>query len=118
MRLVINKVIEKVKGIKHFIVGDTKQKKIDIILNHLIDSIELRGDDVLITTKKNIAIQNKGHFVQINSGVHVMLSKEIHFNPKIKFDIDSDFETVQNDLDNARKLEEIELKKKIEEFQK
>jgi hypothetical protein len=114
-KLKFDKAIEKVK---HFIVGDTKQKKLDIILNHLIDTIELRGNDVLITTKKNIAIQNDGHLVQINSGAHVMLSKEIHLNPKIKFNINSNFETVQGDLDYARELEEIELKEKLEEFQK
>jgi len=110
-----NKAIEVAKEAKNFIVGNSRQKKLDIILDHLIDTIELRGNDVLITTKKNIAIQNDGHLVQINSGAHVMLSKEIHLNPKIKF---NNFETVQEDLDYARELEEIELKKRLEEFKK
>jgi hypothetical protein len=109
-----DKTIEMVKKIKNHIVGDTRQKKLDIILEHLIDTIELRDNDVLITTKKNIAIQNDGHLVQINSGAHVMLSKEIHLNPKIKF---NGFDSVQQDLDYARELEEIELKKKIEKTQ-
>ena len=103
---------------KKFIVGDTRQKKLDIILDHLIDSIELRGNDVLITTKKNIAIQNDGHLVQINTGTHVLLSKEIHLNPKIEFKTQDDFTKVQAQLDYARELEDIALQKKIEEFQK
>ena len=111
----INSIVQKAK---HFIVGDTRQKKLDIILDHLIDSIELRGNDVLITTKKNIAIQNDGHLVQINSGSHVLLSKQIHLNPKIKFNANNDFSEIQGQLDYARELEEIKLKERIERVEK
>ena len=103
-----------VKITKDYIVGNTRQKKLDIILDHLIDSIELRGDSVFIKTKKNVAIQNDGHLVQINSGSHVMLSKEIHLNPRIDF---KSFDTVQKDLKDARDLEEIEYRKKLKEYQ-
>jgi len=94
-----------IKKAKHFIVGDTREKKLDIILDYLIDSIELRGNEVLIKTKKNIAIQNDGHFVQINSGSHVLLSKEIHLNPNITFN-DKNLSDIQSQLDYAREIEE------------
>ena len=94
-----------VKKAKEFIMGDTREKKIDIILDHLIDSIELRGDEVFIKTKKNIAIQNEGHLVQVNSGSHVLLSKEIHLNPNIVFN-DKNLSDIQSQLDYAREVEE------------
>lgn len=113
MKSKINKVANVLTKVKRFVVGGTKQKKLDIILDHLIDSIELRGDDVLITTKKNIAIKNEGHLVQINSGVHVLLSKEIHLNPSIDFDADKDFSGVQEQLDYARSVEDTKIKEKV-----
>ena len=103
---IIKRAINIIKKTKHFIVGDTREKKLDIILDHLIDSIELRGNEVFIKTKKNIAIQNDGHLVQINSGSHVLLSKEIHLNPNIVFN-DKNLSNIQSQLDYAREIEEL-----------
>ena len=103
---IIKRAINIIKKTKHFIVGDTREKKLDIILDHLIDSIELRGNEVFIKTKKNIAIQNDGHLVQINSGSHVLLSKEIHLNPNIVFN-DKILSNIQSQLDYAREVEEL-----------
>jgi len=106
--------VGKVKKLLPNIVGNTREKKLEIILDNLIDSIELRGNDILIKTKKNIAIQNEGHLVQINSGSHVMLSKEIHLNPNIKIDPNDGLANIQNSLDEQRRIEEIKLLEDIE----
>ena len=121
-------LVKKVKDIYNVIVGDTKEKKLEIILDHIIDTIELRGDDVYIKTKKNIAIQNDGHFVQVNSGVHVMLSSQIHLNPKITEtkqcgdtckDIHNlKFNKLQETLDEACRIEDEKLQLQVEEHQK
>lgn len=106
------KIIEKAKKIYRIIKGDTQEAKLDIILNHVIDSIELRGNVVHIKTSKDIAIENNGNIVTINSGMQVLLSKEIHLNPNIDFS-DTNFTELENrieedKLEQERKL--IELK--------
>lgn len=103
-------VIEKAKKIYNVIVGDTQEKKLDIILNHLIDSIELKGDMVHIKTKKNIAIENEGHTVIINSGMQVLIAKEIQLNPKIDFS-DAKFSELEPRLEEAERKEAEELAK-------
>ena len=108
----INNIIEKAKN---YIVGNSAETKLDILLNHVIDTIELRGDSVYIKTNKNIAIQNNGHFVHVNSGVHVTISSQIHLNPKIAYnkkhglcnDINElEFDKLQEKLDESIRVEE------------
>jgi len=100
-------IVNTAKKIKNYIIGNTKEKKLEIILEHLIDNIELKDDLVIIKTKKNIAIQNDGHLVLVNSGCHVMLSKEIHLNPKIEFNPE-DMNILQASLDEAQEKERLE----------
>ena len=117
----LSKIKNIIQKVKQFILrgkGQTKQKKLDIILDHLIESVEVRNNDVIITTKKkNIGILVNGHLVQLNTGSHVMISKEIHLNPKIKFNKDESFDKLQGSLDEARKTEAYKIKKKVENFQ-
>ncbi len=91
---------EIIKKTYSVIIGDTKEKKLDIILDHLIDSIELRDDVIYIKTKKDIAIENEGNTIIINKGVQVLLAKEIHLNPNI-----SDLETLE--INSLNKLKHI-----------
>lgn len=105
-----------VKKIKNYIIGETKEDKLDIILNHLIDSIELKDDLVIVKTKKNVVVQNEGHFVQINSGAHVMLSKEIHLNPIINMDFNNDFDKLQENLDKAQEEQRRLMLESLEEY--
>ena len=70
------------------------------VLSSLIDSIEIKDDNVYIKTSKNIIIQNEGNTVTINSGYSVNIAKEIHLNPDIK---KVDFKTLEYDLEEAKK---------------
>ena len=110
----IKKYIKKIKN--KIIKSDSQnvqnsQKNMEIIFNHLIDSVELRGDTVIVKTKKNLIVATQGDFVQINTGAHVMLSKEIHLNPQISFNPDkgSDMHLLQSKLDEAKEKEMLEL---------
>jgi hypothetical protein len=65
-----------------------KEDKLDILLD-MIDSISVNNETntVHIKTRKNLALENDGHMVVINSGMQVLLSKQIHLNPKVEFDV-------------------------------
>ena len=106
------KIIEKAKKIYQVIVGDTQELKQDILLNHLIDRIELRDDSVYIKIKKNLILENEGHIVTYNSGMHVTLAKEIHLNPKIDF-ADKNFNELEPRLEEAEKIESEKIKQKF-----
>lgn len=101
-------IINRVKKAYKIIKGDTEEKKLDIILNHVIDSIELRGDVVHIKTNKNIAIENDGHVVTINSGMNVTLAKEIHFNPNIDFS-DANFDELTDRIEKDKEEQSAKL---------
>lgn len=105
------------RQVRKYILGDTEQTKKEILLNHLIDSIELRDDTVHIKTTKNILLENNGHVFTINSGMNVIKAKQIHLNPKINFD-DNNFDELKLRLDEARRLEMVEFKKEQERIQK
>jgi len=106
------KLIKNIK--KFFNIEKTKQdnkNKLDIILDQVIDTIEVKGDLVIIKTKKDLVIQNEGHFVHINKGVHVNLSKEIHLNPIIDMNFEKDFDSLEGNLKEAERIQlELELK--------
>ena len=106
------KIIKNIK--KFFNIEKTKQDnkyKLDIILDHVIDTIEVKGDLVIIKTKKDFVIQNEGHFVHINKGMHVNLSKEIHLNPIIDMNFEKDFNSLEENLKEAERVQlELELK--------
>jgi len=110
-------LINKAKKIYKIIKGNTEESKKEILLNHLIDSIELRGDMVHIKTTKNILLENNGHIFTFNSGMNVIKAEQIHLNPKINFD-DNNFDELKPRLDEARRLEAIEYKKEQERIQK
>ena len=79
------------------------------ILEAILDSIDSVSINpvtnlVHIRTSKNIAIENDGHMIVVNSGMQVLLSKQIHLNPKINFSTDN-IDVIENDLDEARKKE-------------
>ncbi len=105
------KIINK---IKNYIIGKDRESKLEIILDNLIDSIELKDDLVIVKTKKNVVVQNEGHFVQINTGAHVMLSKEIHLNPIIDMDFNNGLNELQDKLDEAQ---EIQKRKMLENYE-
>jgi len=106
------KLIKKIK--KFFNIEKTKQNnknKLDIILNDVVDSIEVKGDLVIIKAKKDLVIQNEGHFVHINKGMHVNLSKEIHLNPIIDMNFEKDFDSLEGNLKEAERIQlELEFK--------
>jgi len=72
-----------------------KTKKLNKLLE-IIDHIEIKDNNVLIKTNKNIIVQNEGSVVQINSGYHVLLAKEIHLNPEVEFVTDRYIEEFKN----------------------
>jgi len=106
------KIIKNIK--KFFNIEKTKQdnkNKLDIILNDVIDTIQVKDDLVIIKTKKDFVIQNEGHFVHINKGMHVNLSKEIHLNPIIDMNFEKDFNSLEGNLKEAERIQlELELK--------
>ena len=52
-------------------------------LSNIIDSIEIKGNDVLIKTSKNIIIENAGNTINITKGFNIQIADEIHLNPEI-----------------------------------
>lgn len=104
-------IMNKTKEIINIIKGDTKEKKLEIILDHLIDNIELRDNIVYIKTKKNIAIENEGHTVLINSGQQVLIADKIQLNPDINFN-DTNF----NELESRLLEAEEKVKSKIQKI--
>jgi hypothetical protein len=105
------KIMKKIHKIYNIIIGNDEESKKDIILNHLIDTIELRDETIYIKTKKNLLFENDGHVVTMNSGMNVTMAKQIHLNPKIDFN-DNNFNTLKFRLDEARKKEQQEFEKK------
>lgn len=75
----------------------SEKSKIDILLNHLIDSIEVKDDVVVIKTSKNILLENDGHVVTLTKGVSVQIAKEIHLNPELNF-VESEFPILEDKL--------------------
>ena len=98
-----------IKKIKNYI--NKKDKTIDILYS-LIESIEEKEGTVFIKTNKNIAIENNGHFVMLNKGMSVNISKEIHLNPNININKDNIF-NLEHNLEEAKKIAYEEAKNKM-----
>jgi hypothetical protein len=95
-----------IKKIKNYI---SKKKETIDILYSLIESIEEKEGTVFIKTNKNIAIENNGHFVLVNKGMSVNISKEIHLNPNININKDN-FLNLEYNLEEAQKIAYEEAK--------
>lgn len=86
-----------------------RDEKLDIILG-MIDSISVNPETNLvhIKTNKNLALENDGHMVVINSGMQVLLSKQIHLNPKVDFDI-REMDVLEPNLQEVLRIEKEKI---------
>jgi len=95
---VLNKAIS-------FVKGDSRDKKLEVILDHLIESIDIRGDIAHVKINKDLILENNCSFISVSKGYNIVLADKIHLNPNIKLDTkdDKQIENIKQTLDDIDK---------------
>ena len=94
---------------------ESKSQKLEVILEYLIDSIEVKGNIVHIKTSKDLVLENNGNTVFFTKGYNIQVAEKIHLNPDFNFNIDSreEISNIRNTADESERKAHFKFFEKL-----